>query len=226
MGNSPSCTLPACRTWGFGTEAPVGASRGGLAFLLTLKHLCSGADHQCPSYESTCVHMASELKANERLYPLQKGEDPCLKLPCVKILFLTSRQYPVRGSHVVTTRKGILTSIFATPVSSQLCLHPPAAAPPYANPIPPWDSPDITSMGPSQTPQGLFPWLPSLCCHTYMLACGCPSLPPNGGLLEGQRSPAPGHCSRPPNLENQPNQRNSAKYCLAFTSGGKNKANS
>lgn len=134
MGNSPSCTLPACRTWGFGTEAPVGASRGGLAFLLTLKHLCSGADHQCPSYESTCVHMASELKGSERLYPLQKGEDPCLKLPCVKILFLTSHQYPVRGSHAVTTRKGVLTSIFATPVSSQLCLRPPAAAPPICQP--------------------------------------------------------------------------------------------
>ena len=116
----------------------MGASRGGLAFLLTLKHLCSGADHQCPPYESTCVHMASELKGNERLYPPQKGEDPCLKLPCVKILFLTSHQYPVRGNHVVTTRKGILMSIFATPVSSQLCLRSPAAASPPPHMLTPY----------------------------------------------------------------------------------------
>lgn len=126
MGNSSSCTLPACCTQG--SEAPVGASRGDLAFLLTYKYHCSGAGHQYPHMKAH-TH-TSALKVNgEALSPSEDQRLLRVTAPCGSgPLHLPPLPGGEGGSHVAAAWKDIPTSIFATPINSKLRLSSAATA--------------------------------------------------------------------------------------------------
>lgn len=72
----------ACRIWGRGAEAPVGASGGGALLSCGLQSTSAWVLTTIFSIEEPCVHTASELKVNKRLCPHQKMRTPAEAALC------------------------------------------------------------------------------------------------------------------------------------------------